>query len=68
MEHKPVNNELKMLSATEMSELGWEIPSIKQFTKNMENRLKKVRGEEDNRDSFLIRHNYESGSNSCQAY
>ena len=47
MEHKTVTNELKMLSAEEISKRGWKIPSIGQFSKNMEDRLKKVRGEED---------------------
>ncbi|MBE6467564.1 MAG: hypothetical protein E7004_03115 [Alphaproteobacteria bacterium] len=67
MEHKTVNNELKMLSAEEISKRGWKIPSISQFSKNMEDRLKKVRGEEDNSKSFLLRHNYKSNTNSCQA-
>ena len=62
-EHK----ELKMMSHEELVSCGWRIPSFKQFSANMDKRLKKVRGEDIDNDSFLIRHNYKSNLSRAQA-
>ena len=67
MSNETTNNELKMLNPEEISARGWKIPSFEKLTKNMESRLKKVRGEESEDNSFLLRHNYKANSGSCQA-
>ena len=61
------NNELKMLTQDEILDRGWVVPSFAQFSKNMEKRLKTVRGEETDDNTFLLRHNYKANSSNCQA-
>ena len=67
MSNATTNNELKMLTPEEISERGWKIPSVNQLSKNMKKRLEKVRGEESEDSTFLLRHNYKNSSAVCQA-
>ena len=79
LKHKPKKNgveimdnttnqhELKLMSTSEMEACGWTVPSFKQLSKNMDKRLKKIRGENCDEDNFLMRHNYKSNSNCYQA-
>lgn len=49
-----------ILTEQEKKSLGWDMRS---FARRMNERLRKVRGEDEN-DSFLARHNYYKKSNS----
>lgn len=59
--------DLKLMSHDEIVARGWFVPSIEQFSANMEKRLKKVRSENTDNESFLLRHNYKNNTNCCQA-
>lgn len=56
-------NEMKLMSRHDIEACGWVVPSFKQLAKNMDKRLKKVRGEFSDDENFLTRHNYISNSN-----
>lgn len=64
--HRP-NSTLKMMTREELVARGWSVPSFEKLSLNMDKRLKKVRGEETDNESFLLRHNYKNNSNCCQA-
>ena len=59
--------DLKLMTQSEIVARGWSVPSIEQLSSNMEKRLKKVRGENTDNESFLLRHNYKNNTNCCQA-
>lgn len=59
-------NKLNIMTQRDIETCGWIIPSFKQLSENMQKRLKKIRGENDNDETFLIRHNYKAAINSHQ--
>ena len=59
--------ELELMTTSEIEACGWSVPSFKQLSKNMDKRLKKIRGENCDEDNFLMRHNYKSNSNCYQS-
>lgn len=67
MDNHGQKNTLKMMTREDIDACGLSVPSFKQLSANMEKRLKKVRGEETDNESFLLRHNYKNNSNCCQA-
>lgn len=67
MENHGPNSTLKMMTREELVAHGWSVPSFEKLSSNMDKRLKKVRGEETDNESFLLRHNYKNNSNCCQA-
>ena len=67
MDMPETNHKLKIMSQDELEANGWCIPSFEQLSKNMEKRLKKVRGEDYDDEKFLTLHNYKSNSNCYQA-
>lgn len=67
MENHGPNSTLKMMTREELVARGWSVPSFEKLSSNMDKRLKKVRGEETDNESFLLRHNYKNNSNCCQA-
>lgn len=67
MDNRAQTEDLKLMSQSEIVACGWSVPSIEQLSVNMEKRLKKVRGENTDSESFLLRHNYKNSSNCCQA-
>ena len=67
MENHGPNSTLKMMTREELVARGWSVPSFEKLSLNMDKRLKKVRGEETDNESFLLRHNYKNNSNCCQA-
>ena len=59
---KDINQQQGFLSEQEKARFGLDIAS---FTRRMHERLRKVRGENnDNADTFLIRHHYYKNANS----
>ena len=50
-----------VLTEQEKKSFGWDMSS---FARRMEERLRKIRGEENGDDSFLARHHYYKNSNS----
>ena len=67
MENHGPNSTLKMMTREELVARGWSVPSFEKLSLKMDKRLKKVRGEETDNESFLLRHNYKNNSNCCQA-
>jgi hypothetical protein len=54
------HNNFKMMSQDEIEAHGWNVPSLEQMSKNMDKRLKKIRGENYDDENFLMRYNYKS--------
>lgn len=59
---KNIHETSGFLSEQEKARFGWDIAS---FTRRMNDRLRKVRGEDtENTDTFLVRHHYYKSSHS----
>ena len=60
MNSATTQNNLEIMSQNEIENCGWRVPSLDQLSKNMDKRLKKIRGENYNNENFLTNHNYKS--------
>ena len=67
MDNAQEHKTLKMMTQEDLAASGWFVPSFEKLSSNMSKRLKKVRGEESDNETFLLRHNYKNNSNCYQA-
>ena len=67
MVEKTSTGELKMMSRADIKAQGWIVPTIGQFSSNMEKRLKKIRGENTDEESFLAKYKYNNSESYYKA-